>query len=181
MKKSKYIVAGRSIQMSDCKKYFSEQFLNGLETKSMPFQNKFWVIMDKLACFFNKEDEEERIQFFSYIESQLSYDKPGNMMYCAEVITCASVEDEESFSMNVINDILDAFDDEDEVGQAMQMATHYFLGVRCPEDLFNETHLQALKLMMKFKRYDHKMPDILMISNTSHEDYADGCFWAAMR
>ena len=58
---------------------FSESFVAGLETKSARFQREFYEIMDALYEYL--DSEKEIFDFQSYLETQISYDKPGNQLF----------------------------------------------------------------------------------------------------
>ena len=159
-------------------KYFSEEFLEGLATKSQGFQEKFASIMSDIDYFFDEEEEIE--DFRKYFESEISYAEPGNMLYSAKVIFGHGVAEEEDrlpLGQEIIQWFFKQFAVDDD---AFEDASHFFIAIRCKKEDFTDEDEFLLRTLISMKRQGDE-PEVVMILNEQKDDIYATCFMAAMR
>lgn len=138
--------------------YFSEQFTEGLRTKSEGFQDKFFEITDEICGFIDEEDKKRDFQ--KYIEKNHSFNKPGNILYSSKAFF-GGKPGTEKLTEKMQKHILRIFDDSG-AGEAMEEVPHIIICVRTSDEDFSEEEMELLKNTINLERMLRgKMPAVV--------------------
>lgn len=127
--------------------YFSDEFIQGLNTKSESFREKFFSIIDKVCSYLETEDEIRNFQ--GYIEDNHTYDAPGNILFETENIFCGRY-DKKKLKAKIeftLFGLFDAFDSKD----AMQDVSHIVFCISAPEGYFDEDDINFFRSIFTFE------------------------------
>ncbi|MBR5479200.1 MAG: hypothetical protein IKU84_03395 [Clostridia bacterium] len=138
--------------------YFSDEFLKTLKTKSEPFQDKFFSIMDEI-CSYLETDEEIR-NFHEYIEENHTYSEPGNILFETENTFCGQYDKDELKEkiQFTIFGLFDGFDSAD----AMHDVSHIVFCISAPKEYFNDKDIDFFRSIFAFERICRDCPPPLV-------------------
>lgn len=148
--------------------YFSNEFLEGLQTKSEGFQNKFYEIIDNINGYI--VGEEKKKEFQELIEKKHSYSSTGNILYSTKkhISNFSSPEEVDkkihSFVMNLFN----SFD----AGEIISQVPHIIVCVSAPESHYDSFDLEVLEAEITLERIIGDYPDFdtsVFLKNTDEE------------
>lgn len=131
--------------------YFSEQFLEGLQTKSEGFQRAFYDIIDEVCTYFDNEDE--KIQFQQQIETMHSYDKPGNVLHSTTKIMGGRYTQErfEELKEKIQFYLFGLFDDFSTCEVVVEVP-HIIVCIAAPQGCFLDEDLKLIQNLLSFER-----------------------------
>lgn len=160
--------------------YFSDEFIKGLETKSLNFQKKFYAIMDDI--FEYMDAEENRRKFQRDIEENHTYNSPGNILYSSKRIFGGQCIDGEEFKQKIKLYILRLFDGFGSA-DAFAEASHIIVCVRGPKGVVKDQDMDFLKGLIAFERFCRGCSPALIttILDDRLTDVAASCFVTAMK
>ncbi len=160
---------------------FSQEFLQGLLTKSEGFQNKFFEIIDGICEYFDTEDE--KADFQKYIEENHAYHKPGNVLFSSKVQFCGKQAKEfEALKEKIHFHLLSLFDNI-EASDAMTEVPHIIVCISAPEGCFNDSDVESIRSLISFERICRGFlpAAVTTIANDTGNDRGTSCFVAALK
>lgn len=159
--------------------YFSEQFLAGLQTKSEGFQDKFYGIIDEIDTYI--DEEVSRMLFHKHIETQHTYDKPGNMLYSSKLY-CGSGYSESELKEKINFFLLGLFDDFG-ASEAMEEVPHIIVCISAPDGYFTDEDTKLIRNLLFLERTLRSCPPVAVTTvfcDTS-KDRGVSCFVACLK
>ena len=131
--------------------YFSQQFLDGLQTKSEGFQGAFYNIINEVCGYLENEDEKKHFQ--QQIEKMHSYDKPGNILHSTTRIMGGKYTQErfEEVKEKIHMYLFGLFDDYS-AGDVMVEVSHIIVCISAPQGCFEETDMRFIQNLLSFER-----------------------------
>ena len=157
--------------------YFSKQFLDGLQTKSENFQNKFFEIIDDICGYLDAE--EEKREFQQYIEANHIYDKPGNTLYSSQVYM-GGKEEIEKLKERVHFHLLSLFDSF-EAADVMVEVPHIIVCLSTSNPNFTDKDMDFLKSIINFERACRGVVPAAVTTILNIRDDATSCYVAGLK
>ena len=160
-------------------KYFSEKFLQGLATKSENFQYGLASAIQKVDSYINDEDEIKK--FHEWVEADISYDHPGNIILPAGADMYGGgnkkpfAEEVLSYVMGEFDNPFEDEDDEDTKRKAIQKITHLIVCVRSPEGQFSDQDMNTLLLFLHMLTLKND-PKCFVVQDTVRDNYPRGVY-----
>ena len=158
--------------------YFSDKFLTGLKSKSENFQNEFFYVVDRLC---QDSGDDQFIQ--AMIEQELSYNHPGNLINYSEQIWGGEPQcrTEKEWVQKICETVHDLFEEE-EWGEyhGLDIATHLFISVHLPEDVFSDAARQMVQNFTMMQRLENP-PFVYVVRASENTGAGCECFVAVMK
>lgn len=146
---------------------FSESFVAGLETKSARFQREFYEIMDALYEYL--DSEKEIFDFQSYLETQISYDKPGNQLFWRSGMCGGrpTQENKQEYIEDLQKTLFGLFqEDRDWNGEnGVLTATHFIIAIRTPEGIIGDEEKAMLNFLFYLERPNNPPELTIIVTN----------------
>ena len=159
--------------------YFSNDFFDGLKTKSENFQNKFFGIIDDICTYFDEEDE--KIDFQQYIESNHSYKNPGNILYSSKKYFggSPSLQELKEKIHHYLLWLFDSFESAD----AMAEVPHIIVCISAPENALDDEDMSFIEKLLSFERICRGcLPvGVTTILNNNTEKRTTSCYVACLK
>lgn len=159
--------------------YFSDDFLNGLKTKSENFQNKFFGIIDDICSYFDEDDEKQSFQ--QYIEANHSYANPGNILYSSKKYFGGNPGAEE-LKEDIHHHLLWLFDSF-ESAEAMAEVPHIIVCVSAPENTITVSDMAFIEKLLSFERICRGCSPVgvTTILNDNNEKRTTSCYVVCLK
>lgn len=158
--------------------YFSDEFLAGLRSKSENFQNEFFYVVDRLC-----QDSGDNQFIQGMIEQELSYEQPGNLINYSEQMWGDAPQNhtEKEWVQKVCGAVRELFEAE-EWGEyhGLDIATHLFISVHLPENVFSDSARQMVQIFTMMQRPEDP-PFVYVIRAAENTGAGCECFIAVMK
>lgn len=162
--------------------FFSPEFIEGLETKSEGFQNKFYEIIDEIGIYL--DDIEDEMDFQGYIEENHSFSKPGNILYSTKRVFGGTYEEREYEELKgkVHHFLLSLFDSYS-ASEAFLEVPHIIVCISAPEDCFKDEDMRFVENLLSFERICRgcKPVGVTTISTDTSNDRGNSCYVVAIK
>ena len=158
--------------------YFSRKFLDGIETKSENFQNKFFEIIDDIGNYLDTEDEKKDFQ--KYIEENHSYDKPGNLLYSSQTYFCGKQDDVEELKEKIHFHLLSLFDSF-ESDDVMVEVPHIIVCLSTSNKSFTDKDMDFLKSIINFERVCRGVLPAFVTTILNIKNTGSSCYIACLK
>ena len=160
---------------------FSENFLNGLKTKSQEFQNEFFGVMDMLYSYL--ENEEEIQEFQQMIEESITYYGEDNFLWWqkTDIGGTMTAERGEEYLNELYETLTELFTNECtpnddgtyKVQNGSLIVPEIIIGIRFPKEAISMETAEALyDLIVQYR--PNNLPSLTVINNPNAE-YASFC------
>lgn len=158
--------------------YFPAQFLQGLQTKSESFQNKFFEIADDICVYF--DTEEERRDFQNYIAENHTFCNPGNILFSNKLHIGRRSMDFEKIKDKIHSYVLGLFDD---TASDLNAVPHVIVCVSAPNGCFFDEDVTVIENMIAMEQMLNGIEPagVTTIFNDTENGRGISCFVAGLK